>query len=228
MDGREQEGRDALEACIEMLKGKGDAIYSSVALRRVKSLAINSRLANDSVFLLGELKAGEAVPLLVRILENDRQSFLHTGLEMDALVKIGTPAIPALIHSFRKAEITATAETELVFGFEIDPGETAVADNALVDDEDGSIEPDPEFEDQVKLYTRIIKRNLLWVLGEIGDDQALPFLASLLTTDADHNLAEEVQRAIRRIKGEPESEENSDSESRQRVRPPRLSPRNRR
>ena len=102
----EQEGRRALEAFLDWVRVMERPLENDPQLLTLSRLAINSRLINDVISLLGELKAPEAVPVLIQIMERRQLSGPPTGPELRALAKIGSPAVPFLVNSISTAMTT--------------------------------------------------------------------------------------------------------------------------
>jgi HEAT repeat protein len=202
---REDEGRKALEECSAVLRSN-DPPLDHEAFDKVSRLAINQRLIYDGFALLGDLRAVEGVPILVRIMERSRWIGPETrGFEFEALSKIGSPAVPSLIKSIENARVTAIAIlSEEPIGFYFLSGDSEDDSEDVDDDEsdparDGNA-LDPELEQIVEdRTTRIIER-ALEVLAEIGDESALPFLEALIKTDGYEALEPSIRCAIRVIR----------------------------
>jgi hypothetical protein len=205
--GKEQEGHKVLNDYVELLRKTvrtGQFVGDSRESESLSRLAINSRLISDAIYLLGELKAVEAVPVLIYIMENTVNRTPNViGLEMEALSNIGAPAVPFLIKSIENANISATRYEPVLFGYEIElhledsvDGESAKPQDSLaLDDEDFAALTD-------RTASRI-KGKAINVLGEIGDNNALSYLQNLARTVDDQSLVRDILEAIRRIKNEP-------------------------
>lgn len=211
---REDEGRKALQEYMTNVRRSNELVYESKTSEAVFRLTINQRLTSDAISLLGELRAAEGVPILIRIMESRGEP---SGIELEALRKIGSPAVPSLIKSITNASISATAamfEQPIAFHVEILIDLTRDTENAEDEDEEwdaGGDEEDaidPESEWVIEIDTLRIKEKALRVLGEIGDESALPFLESLIKTEGNQALAPSILDAIRRIRKEPVSGPN--------------------
>lgn len=172
--GREEEGKTLW----------GHPLDSPGITDKIHEVIINSRLEYDIIEILGDLRAKEAIPTLVDIMEyRIKDNWLRQRMlpEMIALVKIGKPAVPALIKSIEEAEERATPKGSS------GPGIT-------------------EAELQVFIRSSIVtsQTRAVIVLGEIGDKSALPVLEKLLEQSNDPNKAvadaRYIRGAIRQIK----------------------------
>jgi HEAT repeat protein len=102
--GREREGKEAWDHYQAVDPREVNVVRA--ASDRLAGLEISGRLRNDTIELLGRLRAHEAVPLLIRIMEQrdlDNASEKMRA-EMYALAAIGSSAVPALIESIRRAQ----------------------------------------------------------------------------------------------------------------------------
>ena len=172
--GREEEGKTLW----------GHPLDSPGITDKISEVIINSRLEYDIIEILGDLRAKEAIPILVEIMEcRMKDNWLRQRMlpEMKALVKIGKPAVPALIKSIEEAEERATPT--------------------------GSRNPSiTEAELQVFIRSSIetAQTRAVIVLGEIGVKSALPVLEKLLEQSNDPNKAvadvRYIQEAIKQIK----------------------------
>ena len=142
------------------------------ALSRLRSLEVGGRLRNDVYELLGRLGAKDAVPLLVQIMEDQEIYDMIPGMTpvMRAIAEIGPAAVPRLIESIAKVEVTAAS---------LHSGESA--------------------ESRHWSYIRK-QENAVLVLKAIGDPSALPALERLITTSNNVFLIEETLRAIQKLK----------------------------
>jgi HEAT repeat protein len=207
---RENEGRKALDESLAVLRSK-DPPFDHEAFDEAFRLAINARLISDAISLLGELRVVEGVPILVRIME--RRKWMGwsepAGLELDALSKIGSPAVPSLIKSIENARVNAIAAlSEQPIGFHVCL--LADSEDDLEDGEDDEWDPvrdgsalDPELERIVEVNRERIVERALRVLARIGDESALPFLEALTETDGYEALGPSIREAIGAIRNEP-------------------------
>jgi HEAT repeat protein len=179
--------------------------FGSKESQAVYRLVINARLISDAIFLLGELGAVEAVPVLIHIMENGEMytSSQPRGIEMDALCRIGAPAVPFLIKSIENAKISAAEAEPVYFGFSIEIDSEGKADGEASDQQGQSALDDPDFEQGIEQIALSIKRKALDVLGEIGDKEALPFLENLTQKEGNKSLVYGILATIKRIKSEP-------------------------
>jgi len=171
----EQEGRRALEGLLDRIRALEEPAETDPQLLTVSRLAVNSRLISDLISLLGELKAPEGVPILIRIMERRTPSGPPTGPELQALVKIGSPAIPFLVNSINTAEVTASRvvhQGPILFGYLVSPDEDDFIDQ---DDEEGTSSNALNAEEKWELerWTLNIREAALRVLMEIGDKSVL-------------------------------------------------------
>jgi HEAT repeat protein len=174
--GREKEGAEAWDHYTNLpIEQK-----SREPLDTLRGLEIGGRLRNDVYELLGRLHAEEAVPLLVEIMEHQKIDNLIPGMTpvMRALAELGPTAVPRVIESIDRAEITAASS----------PFVTA-----------------PDLSDEAKQrnleweITRI-QENAVLVLEKIGDARALATLEKLLTATENELLARTVREAMKTIK----------------------------
>ncbi len=202
---KEEEGRLALKRYVELVRRTKEPLDDSEEYQTVARLAINSRLISDSISLLGELRAIEGVPILVRIMENRETGISEPAdIELEALRRIGSPAISSLIESIENAHISAARfQRPILFGYVISLGSEDELETT--DDEQLSYQRldetalDSETKWEIERKTFRIKQKAIKVLGEIGDTEALPFLESLTKTIDNRPLVPFVLAAIREI-----------------------------
>jgi HEAT repeat protein len=180
--GNEERGRAALERWHHSVD-TGDKDGAAQAYRDFSRWEITSRLREDAIFLLGALRAEEAVPLLIDIMareEADSPLSRYEGPEMVALEQIGSAAVPMLLEVL---ETPAKAER-------------APAGNAPSTASGGWAlgQHGGHFE-----YFKARSRAAM-VLGEIGDIRALPVLQDMLASNEDSLLAPYLKEAINRIR----------------------------
>lgn len=164
-------GRPAIPPMLSALKSVLDSPKSPYTVSDNDPVAIapplastdednlSGRLEADICQLLGRLRAVEAVPLLIEMMQS-RDSF--TGLasmvtEMQAIAEIGPPAVPLLIEAIEDAPNRAA---RIGFG-----------------------DPQPSEEERIKFIqgeVAKIRARAARVLGEIGDKRALQTLERLL------------------------------------------------
>jgi HEAT repeat protein len=121
--GEEQQGQAALETYCSLLAREGSrSPHLEEAGARLDNLAINYRLSSDIIALLGELKAEEAVPFLIK-------RMVYVGIddpyaiteEIKALQAIGLAAVPYLMKEIREIEskVRSSSIEEVNFNYRI-------------------------------------------------------------------------------------------------------------
>lgn len=174
--GKEAEGRAALES----FDRESLSLKPRLTLQDLTRFEITWRLKSDAFELLGRLRSVEAIPLLIRIMESrDRDNLIEKiRPEMAALIELGSPAVPALLQSFVRAEETTS---RITFG---NPDTSEDSRRSYIEGE-----------------TAKIKNRTAIVLGEIGDAQALPLLTAFLKQEKKLGFdSPYVRRAIGEIK----------------------------
>lgn len=199
--GYEAEGENAVEYHKKLSQHQPsyEEIEESIALST--KLFINSRLIDDVVYLLGELRAEEAIGILIRILEGRNMYVVPDtyGCESESLQKIGYPAVPCLIAAIRGARSTAEKHSDIHLGCVMDFGEIDSPQNnetvrlPIAWFEEGD---EQETEEEVNFRVRRIQCRSLRILGAIRDPTALPFLTQLLAEAVDERLIIDVQAVI--------------------------------
>jgi hypothetical protein len=161
--------RNLIPALLAILKDCAENQNKGVILpddkeeadRVEEEMTAEAQIRAAALKLAGLLRVEEAVPLLVRMIEDGEPLSLweKTGPEMTALAQIGPGAVPAVIESIENAE--ATAQRNHDSGCETCP-------------------------DAFRIQIRGAK-----VLGDIGDPVALPLLERLMqeTKTIDYWLA---------------------------------------
>lgn len=106
--GHSKEGEDIWELREKAINSRNEAA-AQAATERLAQIEISGRLKNDIMEILGRLRAREAVPLLIRIMEQREIDNLWEKLrpEMYALAAIGSEAVPGLIQSIKEADAVA-------------------------------------------------------------------------------------------------------------------------
>jgi HEAT repeat protein len=174
--GREQEGERALQEYVRTARrlfsagGEYDELIAAKA--RLIPLTLNSRLMTDVVHLLGELKAEQVVPLLMEMVNRNWESTLF-GLEFDtpetkALARIGAAAVPPLIENLNEATIRAYGFEPLARGWRV----------VVAQEDDDEPDPDEKLFHQNQIGN--VRLRVAFILGDIGDARALPYLEKLL------------------------------------------------
>jgi hypothetical protein len=203
----EQKSRRALEAFLDRIRVMERPMENDPQLLTLSRLAINSRLINDVISLLGELKAPDGVPILIQIMERRQLGVPRNDPELRALAKIGSPAVPFLVNSISTAEVTAVRvirQRPISFGYILSPDSDDLIDYDDDEEEANSHALDSEEEWEVGRRTRMIKEAALKLLMEIGDKSVLPFLKTLAAAEASKtpSIAPYVQAAIEEISNE--------------------------
>jgi hypothetical protein len=200
----EKEGQRTLEAFLDWVRTGGEPEANDPQLLLLSQLAINSKLTADLISLLGELRATEGVPILIRIMERHRiVSPVNAGPEMRALTRIGQPAIPFLMTSISTAEATAvrvTRQGPISFGFIVSPdSDDFIYDDGEEDADGQALDAKEEWE--VERRTIMIKEAALEVLEQIGDKSVLPFLKALAAAEENKttSISSYVEAVIEKI-----------------------------
>jgi hypothetical protein len=176
--GKEQEGERALQEYLLSARRfySGDVDYDETgdARGRVSTLTMNSRLMTDVVYLLGELKAEQAISLLM-VMVNRHWESNHLGFKFDtpdaaALVRIGAPAVPHLVKNLDEATVRGYGFGPLVYGWRV----------VVEDEQEDFDEEDPDDELDRQTHVGNVRLRVAILLGEIGDTRALPLLEKLL------------------------------------------------
>jgi HEAT repeat protein len=162
---------------------------------------INSRLIQDVVLLLGELKAEQAAPLLVKIMESRNLWSGPDGFggEMIALCRIGESAIPYLVTAIREARTTARRQEDVNLSFVVDDQLNARAEEGTEPARITTSEELEEEQEEIEVRLHKIQIRAVMVLGEIGDRRVLPFLENLKIETRDESLIHDICAAIRAI-----------------------------
>jgi HEAT repeat protein len=154
--GREAEGAAIRERFFSLPAEK----QTLEEAKKLLSFSIESRLRLDLYEMLGKLRAEEAIPLLIRILEHEERHNMLDLMEpfMKALAEIGPPAVPRLIESIERAEATAAQSTT----FESAPDLTETQRAQVVEQD-----------------ANTIRVRAILVLEAIGDPRAIAILERL-------------------------------------------------
>ena len=208
--GREEAGMRALDYCRELSKRPMSSEEINESVELITNLFINSRLIHDVVYLMGELRAEEAIPILIKIMER-RDMYSEPdgyGFELEALHKIGSSAVPYLMAAIREARVTAKEQNDMLIGCVMHLGESGVT--LRREEESQRItyeETDEEDEEEINARFYKIQKRAVTVLGSIGDESALPFLRKLAQETVDERLIHHIRAVISRIenRGNPET-----------------------
>ena len=177
--GREQDGERALQEYLRsahrFYRGGVDYAETRAAKDLLTALTINSRLITDVVHILTELKAEQAIALLMEMVNRHWEStylglVFHTPATV-ALKRIGAASVPQLVKNLDEATIRSYGFEPLVYGWRV------VVEEADQGDDD---EPHPDEELDHQTHIGNVRLRVAAVLGEIGDTQALPYLEKLL------------------------------------------------
>jgi hypothetical protein len=205
--GREEEGSKLLADYLSLCRNGEKFDKISEAYDRILYLAINARLMADLIELLGDLRAEEAVPVFIEIMERRRihkptDSF---GIEMIGLVRIGSPAVPSLLRAIDQAQEKAALFNDINtfkgFVIEADPTDDELEDIEDADQQDLAAELEEEDKIDIRNRASRIQLRAASVLGEIGDRRALPQLRKLLSATEQEYFIDSIQRAIDKIEG---------------------------
>ena len=166
---------------------------------RLAAVAINARLMTDIVQLLGELRAEQAIPILIEIMnKHDGIGGLGGGSETNALCNIGEAAVPELIKNLEESNIRAYGFDRVFYGYclivEAAEGEASDTDEDEDDDED-----EDSRETYENLQISLIRQRVVWVLGEIGSARSLPALHKLVDATEDAFLRGRIKEALGKI-----------------------------
>jgi hypothetical protein len=128
----------------------------------------------DVVYLLGELKAEQAISLLMAMVNRHWESN-HLGLEFRtpeaaALLRIGAAAGPLLVKNLDEATIRGFGFEPLVYGWRV----------VVEEEQEDYDEQDPDDELDRQTHIGNVRLRVAMILGDIGDTRALPHLGKLL------------------------------------------------
>jgi hypothetical protein len=151
-----------------------DPSSQAEAARQLSTMLINQRLKGDVCELLGQLRAEQAVKVLIEAMETwpGGDSWENPNAAMDALQKIGSPAVPEIVEAVESAKPRAATPRG-----EGHPSEFFVTTEAVKNQARASI-----------------------VLGAIRDARALPVLERLENSTDSGWLRPYLRRAIAQIK----------------------------
>jgi len=201
--GKEEEGKAAVDKYVRSIQTSHGKSEDDDASQKIDELAINHRLMSDVIYLLGELKAAEAVPSLIEIMKgtllrsSGRNEFGSISPEMKALIRIGGGAVPQLIKEMESGDANLVKIKEFNWGYSL-----------RVEYEES---PSPSFknDDDGQRYKRVyhaqeslkemLETKIALVLGEIGDQRALSILKKKLKLARSNTLTSSLKTAILRI-----------------------------
>src|SRR5262245_40960670 len=146
-------------------------------IAELRDLEISWRLKMDACDVLGEVKAVSAVPTLISLMCSEEPIGASEPMwpEMRALVKIGSPAVDALVNAIEQASDIAASE-----------------DHSSLSDEAKSY--------SLRKKTITIRIRVAIVLEKIGDQRALPALENLLTTSYDSISGPYLRSAVQTLR----------------------------
>jgi hypothetical protein len=211
--GKETEGETAIKSFFHLVSQfdlqNQDATLSNhigISRKKIDELTINHRLAGDTIFLLGKLKAREAVPFLIELMENRSMlgGYTYTD-EMSALESIGPGAIPSLLKALTDAEDRVRSKSIEFIGFhynlslvQLDEESLNRAKDSLIQlaDDDHHVESEVE----IKRMTYYIQSRALMILRRMKAHQAIPDLEKLLRETKDEELKPLIRGAIKQIR----------------------------
>jgi len=150
-----------------------DPLRQRYPYERDDPTGIPTRVQEDVCKILGQLRAVEAVPLLIRVIERrgPPTALLGITVEMSALERIGSPAVSALV------EEPKDTEPRLVELARRGDGWPATGN-----------------------HIALVRRRVALTLGEIGDPAAIPALAEVARTTDNALLARDLEWEIQRIR----------------------------
>ena len=90
---------------------RSDANRQAEAVKHLSTMLITQRLKEDVCELLGQLRSEEAVAVLIEAMESwtGGDSWENSNAAMDALQKIGSPAVPDIIEAVESAKQRAAS-----------------------------------------------------------------------------------------------------------------------
>lgn len=209
--GMEEEGNQLLESykATQETTLPVDRMFAAGQpyIERLARISINSRLISDTIELLGEVGAAQAVPMLIEFLESELETpdepLVTPQVEMRALRQIGAQSVPMLIEAIEHYQAHAENATRRPLGFVISlsesPDDQCIPEHppALVEIDVQKADESPKTTDTAR---RIIARAAV-LLAELGDERALPVLEKALTLDEDKTLRKYIEDAISTIRG---------------------------
>ena len=175
--GKERDAADIEERLNLAVRSRNEKEFAEL-FRQYSKLEIRGRLYDDVLALLVELHAEEAIPILIRFLRETATglgtfSSEPTSNEMTALIKLAPESVAFLVDAL----------------------EISIAEDAPSSTEKLGVAPVA-----IKETPPPIQARVSIVLGEIGDERALPVLERLLLTTQDTHLVERVKVAIEKIR----------------------------
>jgi hypothetical protein len=206
--GKEKEGETAINTFFELLDQfdlqNQDAILLDklgTLRKQIDDLAINQRLAKDAIFLLGKLKAGEAVPFLIKLFEYRAMigGYSYTD-EMSALESIGSVAIPYLIKAITETEnrVRSLSLEAISFEYNINCVKPDSAKKSLFELAEDDHHAESEYEIQRRTY--YIQYRALMILRSMKAHQAIPDLKKIIKETKDEDLKSLIKGAITQIR----------------------------
>jgi len=184
-----------LRKVLEIQVRSADANKRMQAARLLAGLDISQRLESDACEVVGALHAVEAVPILATL--SWSRSIVEIGLSfrtyltspsINALVEIGRPAVAQIVMELESADSTAAVEFRSRF----------TQAGSEVSDLLGrmrSLSFGPKIKTREDLANRI-RSTLANVLGQIGDERALPALEKLSEKSDDSEVRFYSRQAI--------------------------------
>jgi len=148
----------------------------AVGKEKTEEYEITWRLENDVVELLGKLHSVEAIPILIKLFWS-RPEITSLGMYpyMQALVSIGSSAVPKLIEVLNDAQSIAVKAVERE-----------------------NLDNDKQ-QQWIDYKTYRIQAKAILVLGEIGDRQAMPILSRLRSTTKNEDLLFFIDQSLKQI-----------------------------
>jgi HEAT repeat protein len=189
VSGKEKEGAEAYKQFQETDRNNDPEGFEK-AKEELLKLDITSRLTGDIIYLLGELKSDEALPVLIDLMWRapfEVLVFSGSGKPrwndaMKALVRMGVVAVPRLIDTLERAESVANS--------------VEYKDVPL---SGGSVRT---IQVQIEENKWRIQLRAILVLGEIGNERAMPTLERMLREGSDllERQKDYVREAVEKIR----------------------------
>jgi HEAT repeat protein len=205
--GREEEGIEAVKTYCTVLANEGYSNNCQNARIKVNALAINARLIDDVIYLLGELKAEESIPILIEILKSEAswgQSNTYTN-ELKALQSIGIPTIPHLIKEIKEADAGVLIIKKVFTNYIIECKFSGQMKEEYFEREKNLADLNKEdSKEDINYRRQIIQMKSLWVLEKIGLPQILPPVKELLKTTEDKFLKAHLEHIIHILQNKKE------------------------
>lgn len=207
--GEEQRGREAIEEyCLLRQKEGHKSANLMPAAKKVSTLAINGRLSKDILSIMGELKAEEAIPFLIEIMESNELRHPHTTPGVVKVLRdMGMVAVPYLINELREIDrkVRTHSFEELFFGFQLDcnlPKEPLERAN-ISEEELEELFSESSFESFFQMEIQLLQDKVLMILRIMKDPRTIPYLEELVKETTDGKLISKIKATIAHINAPP-------------------------